>query len=141
MAKKVNVEDLKEVAHFEEAATRLRDFQQKHSSVFEEFSALANEYNDLLEAAEKATKALGVSCGSFELFQTTVAYDAQALYDLLGNDKFLSVGGTVSTQRVYNLDKTRVRAAIAKKDIPAESLEHFTKTTNKFHRPSKIEIP
>ena len=139
--KKVPTEKVPEVEEFLLSAERVKAFKEQHAKILGQLDALANDYNQKLEAAEKATRQLGVSCGPFDLFQVQVKYDAKALYESLGHDGFLAVGGTLSTQRVYDVDKSRIRVEIAANKIAEEVVKHFVSETNKYHKPEKIVLP
>ena len=140
MIKPVPVEQIAEVAQFMAAAERLESFKEKHARLFSELAEITADYNQKLEAADKASRQHKVSCGPFTMFQVQRSYDAKSLYDILGQEDFLAVGGTVSTQRVYDVDKPRLNAAVASGKLPKEVLDLVVKETPKYNVPTKISI-
>jgi hypothetical protein len=79
-----------------------------------------------------------VSCGSWELYQKQTTYDADALYDALGMEKFMAVGGTLNTVTKRDIDKTKFKAAIARNDVPPEVVESISKISPRYHAPKKL---
>jgi hypothetical protein len=109
---KVNPETVPEVLEFMDAQQAIAEFKQEHKKVFEEFTHLVDRYNTSLEQASKVVRAQQVECGPFAVHNTSVKYDAEALYLALGHDLFLEVGGILSTKMVKDIDKGRFEAAI-----------------------------
>lgn len=139
--KKLLPSEIREVAEFQEAEDRIKAFKDKHVKIFEQFEQLAAEYNQKLEAAEKGVRLRGVSCGSFDLYQWQTTYDAKALYDAVGREKFLQLGGILSTQTVYDVDRGHVGAAVNSGQISDEVIGVFVKNSPRYHKPDKVNIP
>lgn len=137
----VPLDEVPEVAPFMEVRERLRAFREANKDFFEYLDALAEEYNSKLEVAEKAVRARRVSCGDFHLYQMGKKFDAELLYQSLGQVKFLEVGGIMSTRTIYELDKTRFQSALAANQIPPALKEVAVKDDPKFHMPPKVNIP
>lgn len=131
---------VQEVMDFMEAEERLSEFKQQHGDMFKQFEELAADYNQKLEAAEKVCRSKQISCGPFDLYQTQTTYDAKVLFDSLGRERFIQVGGVMNTITSYEVDKTRIEASISKSLIPSDVVEIFKKTSPRFHKPSKMEI-
>lgn len=137
----VPVGEIPEVVAYMEVRERLQAFRAANKDFFEYLDALGEEHNSKLEVAEKAVRARRVSCGNFHLYQMGKKFDAELLYQSLGQVKFLEVGGIVSTRTVYELDKTRFHSALAANQIPAELKEVAVKDDPKYHIPPKVIIP
>jgi hypothetical protein len=132
-------ESVPEVAAFEEAAAQLAQFRAANQQVFDEYEERARDLNQKMQAADKVVRSKQVSCGSWEWYQTQVSYDADALYEALGREKFMQVGGKLQTTTKRSVDKTKVEAAIARKDIPQKVVEHIKKESPRYHAPKPIE--
>lgn len=130
-----------EVIEFLDAQGTLEDFKQEHVVVFKMLEELVDRYNTALEQADKVCRANQVSCGPFDLYQFSTKYDAEALYNAVGRDKFLEVGGKIETQTVYDLDKGRLEACVAQKKVPEDVLTHVRKETPSYHKPAKLVVP
>jgi hypothetical protein len=135
-----DVTQISEVRDFMRAEAALEQFKEQNSELMTQLSSLTEDYNQKLEAAEKVVRAKKVSCGPFEFYQEKTTYDPKTLFDSVGRDRFLQVGGITKTVTEYSLDKERVKQAIAKKDIPKEVVEAFVKVTAVYHKPDKITL-
>ena len=135
------VNTIPEVAAFEDVRQRLAAFKEANKAFFDYLDALSEEYNQKLEAADKAVRARGVSCGEFELYQYNTKYNPELLYQYLGRDRFLEVGGKIIQQTVYDVDKGLVDAAIASKTIPENIAGEVRKKEARYHKPDKAVLP
>lgn len=129
-----------EVAAFLEAKERLDRLREAYPEVFEQLSELKDEYNSRLEAADKAVRARKISCGPFVKYQEQTKYDAEKLYDALGREKFLEVGGKTSTVTTYEVDRARLEAHIASGTIDKEVVEDVREVSPRYKKPEKIFI-
>lgn len=136
--KVVDVAEVPEVGAFIDTLAQLELFKAQHSGVFEQYEQIVHEYNQRLEAADKKCRQLGVGCGPFDLYQSSTTYDPKALYDAIGHDRFLQVGGSVHTEKVYKIDKAMVEVKISQNFIPAEAVEAFKKESPRYHKPEKV---
>lgn len=130
--------EVREVMEFLEAMERLEQFRMQHATVFAEYERLAADYNQKLEAADKEVRAQQVTCGPFDLYQFATSYDAKVLYDLIGRDQFLRVGGSEKRETTYQIDKTKVEIAIQQNVIPKDVVDVFKKVSPRYHKPEKI---
>jgi hypothetical protein len=135
------MDEIPEVQKFQEVRERLQSFRDMNKDFFEYLDALAEEYNTKLEVADKAVRARRASCGDFHLYQMQKKYDAEMLYQSLGQTKFLEVGGIMSTRTVYELDKNRFSSALAANQIPKPLQEVAVKEEPRYHTPPKVNIP
>ncbi len=133
--------EVPEVAAFLDARERLDNFVAAFPEVFKSYARLVEDYNAALESAGKAVRAREISCGPFECFEVRVTYDADKLYEAVGEQRFLSLGGTIKTQPVYEVNKDRLRAAIAQNALGAGVAELVEKKSYRYHVPNKLETP
>jgi hypothetical protein len=142
MAKKtVPVETIPEVAKFIEAAAKWDRIKAAYEEAINAINTIAEEYNTSLEAAEKAVKANGVSCGPFTILSTAESYDANMLIELMGNEAYLKIGGEVSTIRKYEINKDKVNAALVTGALAPKIADAARKTVVRFNRLHKVELP
>jgi hypothetical protein len=127
-----------EVAAFIEAELKIERLKAAYPEVFEQFQQLAEEYNTQLESAEKAVRGRGVSCGPFTVMSSTNKYDPDKLFEELGREKFLELGGTVKTITVYDVDKARLEAHIAAGAVPDAVLGETRTIVHRYKKPEKI---
>lgn len=133
--------EIPEVADFLAAFGRLEAFRTEHADLMKQLEELAVDYNQKLEAAALKCRNADVSCGPFDLYQHSVKYSAQQLYDLIGEERFLLVGGTKNTKTVYDIDKPRLEMAIDQGKIPSDVVEAVRTVSPSYHAPKKIELP
>ena len=134
-------EEVPEVIEFLDAQEALQAFKEEHAAVFAEFGALAERYNAALENADKACRGREISCGPMQLYQFSTKYDAEALYNAVGRDKFLEMGGRISTKTAYDVDKGRLEVVIAQNKLPKDTVDQVRKETPNFHKPEKLILP
>lgn len=137
----VTVEEIPEVSAFAEVKAKYEAFKTANPEFFDYLNALTEEYNTAWEAAEKAVKSRGVSCGDFVLYQFATKYKPDLLFQAMGHDRFLAVGGVVATKTVYDVDKTRVDSAIASGAIPPAVAAEVRVQEARYHKPDKLELP
>jgi hypothetical protein len=139
----VNVDPLTipEVVDFINAKGMLEDFKNSYPEIFQQLSELVDQYNTTLEQADKVCRAQGVSCGPFQIKHFTVRYNAESLYNAVGRDQFLAVGGKIETQTVYDVDKGRLEAAIAQRRVPESVVEEVRAEGPTYHKIPALVIP
>lgn len=133
--------EVPEVSDFLASFGRMQAFIAGHPDVVRQLEILSGDYNQKLEAAALACRNQDVSCGPFELYQHSVKYNSQQLYDLIGEERFLLVGGTKNTKTVYDVDKARLEMAIDQGKIPSDVVEAIRTINPSYHSPKKIELP
>lgn len=136
--KKVPADEVKEVADFLDSLGNLEAFRAKNASIFAEYERLVGEYNQKLEDADRTCRQREVSCGPFDLYNYSTRYDPKALFDMIGHDRFLEVGGITGTETTYTVDKKKVEIAIQQGKIPEDVVEGFKKISPSYHAPGKI---
>lgn len=102
---------------------------------------LVDRYNAAVEEAEKVVRSRGITCGPFVNSTATMKYDGQKMYDELGEDMFLQVGGSVEKVSNYKVDKDKLEAAITSGKVPEETLEHFRTLSRSYRIPPKALVP
>jgi hypothetical protein len=133
--------DYPEVIDFLQKQAAIEEYKQMHADVFEQFDHLVDEYNTSLENAEKVVRSAEVNCGPFDLYQYKTTYNAEALFNAVGRDKFLELGGLTGTKVTYDIDKNRFEAAVAAKKVGKDIIAQVRKESPAFHTPKKLVIP
>lgn len=139
--KTVAEENIPEVIEFLNAKDALESFMAENASIFATFRELSERYNSTLEAADKTCRSAKVKCGPFELYAFAEKYDAEGLYNAIGRDKFLEVGGRIEQVPKYSVDSKRLEASIAKNLIPEDVVEQVHKVTPNYHKPDPVKLP
>lgn len=127
-----------EVAKFLSVKEELDALKVDNADLFRDYADLVDQYNTALEAADMAVRLKEVSCGPFENFSSKTEYNAEAMYEELGEPLFLKCGGSMTKKTIYTVDSNRVEAAIASGAIPDECVPEFSKIARKYHAPKKI---
>jgi hypothetical protein len=139
MKNEVSSVEIKQVAEYEEALKQLERYKKKHADVFHNYSEMAEEVNQKRQIADKTVRGRGVSCGPWELYSQSVDYDPVKLYEMMGREDFLKVGGQLKVITQYDLDKSKVSAAISQQVIPKKVAEQITTKTLRYHAPKEIK--
>ncbi len=140
-APNLNPREVPEVVEFLDAQDAIQAFKAEHPEVFEQLSQLVERYNTALEQADKACRSREVSSGPFNLYQFTTKYNAEALFNAVGRDAFLAMGGKLETVTQFSVDRGRLEACIAQGKLPNEVVAHVRKETPNFHEPDKLAVP
>lgn len=136
-----DITQVHEVREFMHVQAELDRLKQKHPEVFKELTAIAESYNQKLDAADSVCRARGISCGPFEFYQKSEKMDWDGLYDDTGREVFINAGGEIKTITVKNGDKAKVKAAAERGVISKDTLRKHLKSSARYHKPSKIELP
>jgi len=136
---RVPIGNIPEVQEFMDIENDIAQLKAAHYDVFSQLDDLIDRRNTALEKAEKEVRARGVTCGPFENFTAKTVYDAEKMYDELGHEQFLAVGGIIKNVTKYEVDKEKVELAIAQKKIPKECVQEFRTVQKAYHVPDKIE--
>lgn len=141
VAPQVPETSIPEVVEFISAKDTLEAFKDSHVEVFEEWAGLVEKYNTAMQNADKAVRAREVTCGPWVCAHFTTKYDAETLYNHLGRDKFLEVGGRIEAKTVYEVDKGRIEASIAQGKIANDTVDSIRKISPTYHAPKPAAIP
>ncbi len=135
------VESVPEVAEYERALAYYRQVREQNKAFFEQFDALVEDLNTKRQAAEKAVRSKSISCGGFHLYQIATKVDADAIYDSIGRDKFLQIGGEEITVIERKISKDAVKAAIAQKIVSEDEVKKGITTEARYHSPKPAVLP
>ena len=130
-----------EVDALEQVKARMKTFMEANEQFFEWWNELVEEYNDKMQAADKAVRARGVSCGDWSIGSYQTKYDFDYMYERYGRDEFLERGGKLETIQVKSGDKKRVDLQIDSGKMAKEDAEHIRKKGPKFSGPKPIGVP
>jgi len=137
--------EVTEVAEYmiadQELTEFLEDFKTRHPGTLETLEELAARRNAGLEAAQKAVRSRQAPCGPFEVHQIATIYDAEALYDAVGEAQFLTIGGSIQMVRELKLDGKRFDAAVMFKKLPTDLVAAVRKRRVSFKDIRKIWAP
>lgn len=125
----------------EELKEYLEDVVQNNPGVLETMRELAERRNAALEAADKAVRAREAPCGPFKLHNVITNYDAEALYDAVGEERFLALGGSITKKPIYDVDGKRLEAAIALGKLGADVVDAVKTRQVQFKQIGKIWVP
>ncbi len=139
--KTVDPEEIPEVMEFMAAQQAIEEFKDAHRNVFEVLETLVERYNTTLEQADKACRGQRITSGPFDLYQVTTKYNAEALYNAIGREEFLKLGGSVGTKATYDVDKGKLEAAIAQNKIDPNIVQSIRIETPNYHKPHPLSIP
>lgn len=134
------IDELPEVQTMVDLGQEIASLKAEHPEVFSTLATLVDRYNAALEVAEAKVRAAGVSCGPFSRGATSMRLDAEAMYEELGEEQFLALGGTVSNIAAYSVDRARVLAAVSAGKIPKDCADAFVKESVSYHSPKKLHI-
>jgi hypothetical protein len=138
MATRVDPTEIPEVQDYLEAKAMLDAYIHHNQAIFEQYRELAENVNRAREGADKIVRSKEVSCGPWDIYQTQTTYDANVLYEALGREAFIRVGGKVQMQAVYEVDKAKIEAAVARGDIPSELVPVIKKVSPRYKAPKDI---
>jgi len=134
------------VKAFMKALDAIRELEEQYPDAFEKFRALAAVHNLCGEAASKVVRSLctaerGVTTGPWDLYQYRPKYDAAVLYEAVGRQKFVAMGGIIASPETRDIDKERFVALVAAETVPPELAARVTTYTPIFHEPKPIFMP
>jgi cell division septum initiation protein DivIVA len=143
--KELDPSEVAEVAEYVVADQELNEFlddvKKQHPGVLETIGELAEKRNAALESASKAVKALEAPCGPFKVHQVRTTYNAEALFDAVGEAMFLTSGGSIQTKKVLEIDEKRFEAVAAFGKLPPQVIDAVRKRQVTFKQISKIWVP
>lgn len=128
-------ESIPEVIAYTEAKEMLEAFIGHNARVFSTYFSLLDSLSQKREAADKLVRGKEVSCSDWELYQYHTKVNAEAMFNALGMEQFLRFGGTTTTKTIYDADKARVEAAIAKGEISQELGKIIIEKSPRYHAP------
>jgi nicotinic acid mononucleotide adenylyltransferase len=132
-AKPPRTSSLKEFERFERAQEALEE-------ALNPLQPLIEEYNAALEEVDGAVRARGISVGDFKIVREFDEYNADKLYELVGKDKFLELGGTESQIRKLSIDKTKLRSFIAAGKLPQPIIDQIQTRQRQYSTPKPLKL-
>lgn len=126
---------VKAVKSYESLEKKIRAFESEHADVFSEYYRLTTELEAKRKVADAAIRATDASFGPWERFSEKKSYDVPRLFDLIGEEKFLELGGTVDKAVVYNFDREALELNIAARKIPKSVVAEITTVTPNYRAP------
>ena len=135
---KVAISDVPQVQKVMDLKLEIDALKGEFPEVFMRLADLVDRYNTAVEDAEKIVRATGITCGPFVNFSSSVRYNAEKMYDELGEELFFKAGGKLAEIPVYSVDKEVLEASIQNGTVPEETLEHFRTLERKYKKPEKL---
>lgn len=126
---------IKAIKQFETAEKTLDMFALEYPDVFKTYAELVEERNRTLQVADAAIRATGASFGPWQCYTEQKKYDAKAVYEHLGQAKFLEIGGAINTETVYSIDPQKIEVAIAAHTIKEAAIPDIKKVTPVYRAP------
>lgn len=137
-AKRVPVDDMPAVRDYLDVKEKLDAVRVDYADVFRVYDDLVLQHNTALELAGNQVRAEVLSCGPFENFSVSTVFDAQKMYDELGEELYLKCGGSIGKVATYTVDTAVLKAAIASGKVPADCVDSFRTIQRSYHTPKKI---
>jgi hypothetical protein len=137
----VPVSEVPEVAAHEAVLARWRKFQEDNPEFFQYLRQFEEDLNTTRQAADKAVRALGVSCGSWHKYREDEKPNPDVAYQIHGHEKFLTLGGSLETVTKKKLEKTRYMSNVAAGAVTPEEAEAVVKKANVYHSPDEMAVP
>jgi hypothetical protein len=131
-----------EVEAFIEAADRYERVKAFYEEAVAALTTVQEEYNSALAAAEKIVREEGLSQGPFQVSSKREKVDGAELHRILGEDQFLAIGGTITTERVYRMDIATLKAKMAIKVVEEAVVKSVIATSYVYrNKPNPISLP
>lgn len=130
-----------EVKAFLKACAALEELKQTHPSVFRKLLEIASTYTATRDAAVKVVRTRGVTCGPIVLTGYVTSYDAQALLDAVGRQRFAASGGILKPAETVTVDKERFLALVAAGAIEPALAEKIISYAPRYRSIESLSIP
>lgn len=128
-------EAIKAIKAYEAQERKLAAFEGEHGDIFEAYDLLLSELERKRQIADTTIRALDASFGPWERFSERRSYDTQTLYQLVGEERFLELGGTVTKMPVIEIERATLELAIKKKEIPKSVVTEILTITPSYRAP------
>jgi hypothetical protein len=122
------------VKAYERVDKAIRTFMSEHTKVFKPFAELLEKLEAKRMIADAAMRSTDASFGPWQRSEQRT-YDTVLLHELIGEEKFLELGGTVSEVPVYELEKDKLELAIVAEKIASTVVEKIRTITPKYRAP------
>lgn len=137
----IEPEEVPEVLALQEAIENLNNWKKTYQGAYDEFIELGIQYNTALEAADKVMRAREASSGPIEMLGYSASFNANALYDAVGREDFLKLGGSVQTIQQYDIDKKQFEGYVVQNKVPKAVVEKVVTYTPRFKVLKKVSVP
>lgn len=128
------------VTRFEAAKREIERLREENEDLFDMLEGAIEEYNAALEQANAVVRALETSCGDFKVTSAYTEYDPDALFELVGREKFLELGGTEDVRRSLTVDKVKLRSYIEAGKVPKHVAEAISTPHRKYSTPKPLKL-
>lgn len=129
---------LPEVKRYLEAEQRIQEFRRENYEFFVLYDELRETLARTRQAAEKAVRLSGVSSGPFRRTSRVRQVNIENALNLLGEERFLQIGGTVSREVVYSLSVESLDFALSEAKLTKEEYDELISYSNRFSMPKDI---
>lgn len=129
------LEAIKAIKSYETTERKISLFESENGEVFKTYDAMLDELERKRQVADAKIRATDATFGPWERFSEQKNYDTTALYDLIGKERFLALGGTVTEMPVIELERDKLELAIAEKEISKSVVSAILKITPKYRAP------
>lgn len=119
---------------------RFNNARASLDAALEPHQALIEEHNDALEQANAAVRSRGISVGDFKVSREFDEYDANALFELVGREKFLEWGGVERTEVKLSVDKVKLRSFISAGKVPPGVVEQISTHQRQYSTPKPLKF-
>ncbi len=137
----IPISEIPEVTSHEAVLARYRQFQQDNPEFFQYLHQFEEELNTARQAADKAVRARGVSCGSWHKYQEVDKPNPDVAYQIHGHEKFLTLGGSLETVTKKKLEKRRYMSNVAAGVVTPDEKAAVVKVEHRYHSPDEMVIP
>lgn len=134
-------DEIPEVQAYEDAKAMYESFKAMNLPVVEKLREFLEHMNQTREAAEKAVRSAGVSCGEFDLYQQVDKVDGDNVLNAVGREKFIAIGGTVKQKNEAKIGVKQLKTALARGEITRELYDEVVKVENRYHVPGAGALP
>lgn len=134
-------QDIPEVSAYEQAKQMYEAFKAQNPQLIENLRQFLEHLNQTREAAEKAVRAAGVSCGDFNLYQQVEKVDGEKVLNAKGRERFIAMGGSIKVSHDAKIGLKQLKTALARGDIDRELYDECVKIENRYHTPREGALP
>lgn len=136
----VPLSEIPEVQAYESIMAEYRHWQEANAQYFTYLRQFEERINTAREAADKAVRARGVSCGSWVKVNEFDKVNADAAYQVHGHEKFLTLGGSLETITKKKMDKTRYMSNVAAGVVTPEEKAAVVTRTRAYSTPDPMSV-
>jgi hypothetical protein len=129
------LEAIKAIKSYETTERKISLFESTNGEVFKTYDGMLEELERKRQVADAKIRATDATFGPWERFSEQKKYDTTALYDLIGKERFLALGGTVTEMPVIELDRDKLELAIASKELSKAVVAAILKITPMYRAP------